>query len=294
MSWWQQPYPGGVVPAPGFPRRLEPGSKPDGPDVEAYKRTVWRAGRWPGPASQFDQEYSRGFALGKGPNVVDTGVAGVQRQQRMPDTGVIDEAMFDVLRSIVIPAGLPNAGQLAMDANAANLIAEAYAQFNPPVPPPEKMTVRQAALAGAVSWLGYTESPAGSNQTVFGRWYGMDQQPWCAMFASYCYEVEAGGSPSFAAGSRYAYVPYIVQDARSGSNGLTVTSGPIPGDLVCYDWQRDSTFDHVGLWEAGTATSFTAVEGNTSTSNDSNGGQVMRRNRSSSEGNIVFVRVDEP
>ncbi len=117
--------------------------------------------------------------------------------------------------------------------------------------------------------------------------------PWCAMFVTYCYEVDAGGSPSFERGSRYAYVPYIVQDARADRNGLTVTSQPMPGDLVCYDWQRDGTYDHVGIFEAGTANSWTAVEGNTSTSNNSNGGEVMRRQRSSSDAAVVFVRVAE-
>ncbi len=291
MNWWQTPYPGGIVPVPGFPRELHVGD-PDGPDVIAYKRTVWRAGRWAGPASRFDDAYSHGFAHGKGPNVIDTGVAGVQRQQRMPDTGVVDETLFDVLRSIVIPDGLPNAGQLAMDATAANLIGEAWQQFGQTQTAPVAST-RQLALAAAQGWIGTKESPAGSNQAQpFTSWYGMIG-PWCAMFVTYCYEVDAGGSPSFERGSRYAYVPYIVQDARADRNGLTVTSQPMPGDLVCYDWQRDGTYDHVGIFEAGTANSWTAVEGNTSTSNNSNGGEVMRRQRSSSDAAVVFVRVAE-
>jgi hypothetical protein len=291
-DWYSQPYPGGIVPVPGFPRELQVGCA-DGPDVIAYKRTVWRAGRWQGPASRFDDTYSHGFAMGKGPNVIDTGVAGVQRQQRMPDTGIIDETLFDVLRSIVIPDGLPNAGQLAMDATAANLIGEAWQQFGTPQPAPGPKT-RDQALAAAQGWVGTKESPAGSNHTPFGQWYGVDYQPWCAIFQTYVWTVDAGGSPSFVRGQRYAYVPYIVQDARADRNGLSVVSEPVAGDLVCYDWQRDGTFDHVGIFEAGTPSSFTAIEGNTSTSSNSNGGEVMRRNRKSSDASIVFVRVAEP
>ena len=112
---------------------------------------------------------------------------------------------------------------------------------------------------------------------------------------SYCYEVEAGGSPSFdPAAARYAYCPYIVSDARNGRYGLAVTGAPTPGDLVVYDWQRDGTYDHVGLVESGNSSSWTAIEGNTSVDNNSNGGQVMRRQRSSQEAAVVFVRVAEP
>jgi hypothetical protein len=291
VDWWESPYKGGpMVPVPGFPRQLQVGD-PDGPDAVAYKRTVWRSCRWQGPASRFDDTYSHGFAHGKpGGNVSDTGVAWVQRQQNMPDTGVVDMETFNTLRSIRVPEGKPHAGEMAMDVTAANLIGEAWQKFHPP--PKPKQTTRERALDGAIGWLGTTETPAGSNQCEFTKWYGM-VGPWCAMFVTYCYEVEAGGSPSFARSSRYAYVPYVVSDAGAARNGLTITSTPHPGDLVCFDWERDGTFDHIGLFESGTATTFTAIEGNTSTSNNSNGGAVMRRDRSTQQASIVFVRVAE-
>jgi len=287
-----------MVAVPGFPRPLYPPSaapgyrvSEPGDDVLGIKRTVWRAGRWQGPASNFDTAYSDLFAHGKGGNVSETGVAGVQRQNNIKDTGFIGEPTFNLLRSIRIPDGLPNAGQMAMDATAANLIANAWYHYNPPKP---KQTVRLAALEGAIKWLGYKESPTNSNRTVFGSWYGMDGQPWCAMFCAYCFEVEAGGSPSFVRGSRYSYVPYVVNDARGGRNGLSVTNSPQPGDLVCFDWDRDGTFDHIGIFNSGNSSRFQCVEGNTSTGNNSNGGQVMNRSRDPGQGTLVFVRVAEP
>ena len=30
--------------------------------------------------------------------------------------------------------------------------------------------------------LGNTESPAGSNRTKYGKWFGLDGNPWCLMF----------------------------------------------------------------------------------------------------------------
>jgi len=291
-----------MVAVPGFPRPIYPpdankqGKEPseDGADIEAYKRTVWRAGRWPGPASAFDRTFSNAFSHGKaGGNVADSGIAGIQRQQKLDPSGWVGEKTFNTLRSIKIPKGLPNAGQMAMDVTAANLIAEAYYEFNKPV----KGTTRERALQAAIGWLGYKENPPGTNHSTFGSWYGQDYQPWCAMAVSYWYEVEAGGSPSFAKGVAYAYVPYVVGDAKANRNGLSVPSSPMPGDLVCFDWSRDGTYDHIGLFESwgGTKPSqFTCIEGNTSTSDNSNGGEVMRRTRDTQAQGTVFVRVAEP
>jgi CHAP domain len=261
---------------------------------------VWRAGRWPGPASSFDRAYSNVFAHGKSGNVGETGIAGVQRQQKITDTGWVGQATFNTLRSIRVPQG-PHEGEMAMDANAANLVAQAWQLYGgkeppPPVPAPTKST-RERALAACITHLGETESPAGSNMTKFGSWYGVNGQPWCAIFQTYCWDQEAGGSPSFARGVNYAYVPYVVSDARNHRNGLSVTSSPIPGDLVCYDWGFDGTFDHIGIfegWAAGSGSTFTAIEGNTSTSSDSNGGEVMRRTRRVPDQSTVFVRVAGP
>jgi hypothetical protein len=135
--------------------------------------------------------------------------------------------------------------------------------------------------------LGDKESPAGSNRVSWASvWYGVIG-PWCAMSCTRAY-VEAG-SKAFKRGARYAYVPYIVADARAGRNHLTVTRNPQPGDLVCYDWDHDGIADHVGLferWEDRKRGFFYAIEGNTAVGNDSNGGEVMRRERYTS-----FVQV---
>ena len=302
-DWWEHAYRGGpMVDVLGFPRPLYPadaskyGKKPssNGPDVEAYKRTVSRAGRW--PWQQFDEVYSNAFAHGKTPNVKDTGIAGIQRQQDLDDTGWLGEKTFNTLRSIRVPDELPHAGEMAMDATAANMIDEAWRMFggHEPAPAPSS-SVRQQALKHAVTQLGIKELPPDSNQVKYTDWYGM-VGPWCAMFTTWCYE-QAGDSPSFSKGSYYAYVPYIVGDARNARRGLTTTDSPIPGDLVCYDWAWDGEYDHVGIfesWQPGSGSTFTAIEGNTSTSNDSNGGEVMRRTRRVPDQATVFVRVAEP
>jgi hypothetical protein len=119
--------------------------------------------------------------------------------------------------------------------------------------------------------------------------------PWCAMFVTWCDQLSGNPTPSFAKGSRYAYVPYIVSDARLGYNGLSVTSSPKPGDLVCFDWNWDGEYDHIGIVSVVPSSSgiFKAIEGNTSTSDNSNGGQVMERSRDRNAQGTVFVKVRE-
>lgn len=152
-----------------------------------------------------------------------------------------------------------------------------------------KISIGRKALAEATRHLGTVESPRGSNRVKFSVWYGIIG-PWCAMFVTYCYSQV--GSKSLRRGSRYSYVPYILQDARRNVNGLAVTSHPQPGDLVCFDWNRNGEYDHVGLYEKSLGgRQFQTIEGNTGHGNDSNGGEVMRRQRTIGSAGIVFVRV---
>jgi hypothetical protein len=298
-AWWEKPYPGApMVKVKGFPRPCYPpdaaehGKTPSSPgaDIEAYKRTISRAGRW--PWGSFDEAFSNGFAHGKSGNVADSGVAGIQRQQNVDATGWIGQKTFNTLRSIVIPNSLPHAGEMAMDEFSVELIEEAFDVFGGSDNPPTG-TFRAAALDKAQSQLGTKESPANSNHTKYGEWYGVDYQPWCAIFVTWCYE-QVGDSPSFVKGSRYAYCPYVVGDARAGRYGLSTTDDPIPGDLVVYDWNWNGEYDHIGIFESEQGGgNFNAIEGNTSYSDNSNGGEVMRRTRSRSGQGTVFVRVAE-
>jgi hypothetical protein len=167
-------------------------------------------------------------------------------------------------------------------------LPDAYAQRRKTRTASQSTPLRVKALNEAIKHIGVKESPFGSNRVQFSIWYGMIG-PWCAMFSTYCYV--RVGSKAMIKGKRYAYVPYIVSAARLGGQGLAIVHDPQPGDLVCFDWNRDRLADHVGLFEKWNRDgSFNAIEGNTSTSNNSNGGQVMRRTR---ERNLVqaFVRA---
>ena len=297
-----------MVVVKGFPFPLFPPDSPKGPSPDsdftlALKRTAARIGAWPWDPEGWDDSYSNRFGHGDGwDDETHAGIEGLQHWSgTISATGNVGEATFNFLRSVKVPQGRTHAGEMAMDSVAVNQINAAFTQNQ------TKGTVRDKALTRAVTQLGSKESPPESNLTKYGDWYGENGVPWCAIFATWCYEKGAqdagfSDSPSFlslaASGGysdRYDYVPYIVSDARNGRFGLSVTSSPIPGDMVCYDWNRNGEYDHVGLFEDWlNDNEFTAIEGNTSTSDNSNGGQVMRRTRSTFGQGTVFVRVAEP
>ena len=157
-----------------------------------------------------------------------------------------------------------------------------------------EISIGEKALASAISFLGTKESPANSNIVMFSRWYGLIGA-WCAMFVTYNFEMGAKSKAFSKSAGRWAYCPFMVDDARHSRNGLKQVSAAnvIPGDVVLYDWDKDGVADHVGIfegWKDAKKTKFTAIEGNTSLSNNSNGGEVMRRDRTVKD-TICFARV---
>ncbi len=156
---------------------------------------------------------------------------------------------------------------------------------------------RKKALSWALSKAGTVERPANSNDGPgIRQWqdrFGMGRGPWCGAFVGNALEV-AGIDVT----SRIVYVPYIVQDGVAGINGMekVVSIGEAKaGDLICFDWNHDGTFDHVGMVRKdydGKGVLYT-VEGNTSADNygsQSNGGGVFLRSRPTNSANIKIVR----
>jgi hypothetical protein len=135
--------------------------------------------------------------------------------------------------------------------------------------------------------IGTTEDPPDSNRTKYGEWFLLNSVPWCGIFVSWCF-YRAGldlpkigfSKPGFA-GCQSA-VAYFKAHGK-------IVNIPKPGDIVFYDFNGDGRYDHTGLFEGHLSTTmFAAIEGNTSVSNDSNGGQVMRRKRLYRK--AIFVR----
>lgn len=144
------------------------------------------------------------------------------------------------------------------------------------------MTAQQVIKIAAEE-IGYTESPANSNRTKYGSWYGMDGQPWCMMFVQWCF-TQAGVPLPYRTASCSALERWYRQN-----NPEAVHASPAPGDVAIYN------FGHTGIVERVEADGrITAIEGNTSPSeagSQNNGGGVYRKTRNT--GSVTaFLRPD--
>jgi hypothetical protein len=124
----------------------------------------------------------------------------------------------------------------------------------------------------ASSWIGYIEKRKGTytdaqlrdktanagsdNYTLFGKWFGLQGQPWCAMGLTY-WAYEAGIStdifPKFA-------------DCDAGMAWFKKREqwhikSPLPGDVIFFGVTGDA--QHVGLVTGVTADKVSSLEGNT-------------------------------
>lgn len=119
--------------------------------------------------------------------------------------------------------------------------------------------------------LGYVEGP--NNDTKFGRWFGLNHQPWCAMFVSWV----AAESDTADIIPKNAYTPAGVAWFRDRGR---YNRAPRVGSIVYYRWPNAGRVAHVGIVETVHSDgSITAIEGNTDAAGGRTGGQVMRQRR---------------
>lgn len=136
-AWYQNPYIKGPAVGPAhLPRVLAP---PDdgheiftGDDVLAIKRAISHAQRWmPWAPSQWDNRYNTAFAMGKGAGMVGTsGVRGFQRQEKLNETGRVDDTTYQHIRRALIPDG-PRQGEHILDPQSIALIKAAALELSP-------------------------------------------------------------------------------------------------------------------------------------------------------------------
>lgn len=143
------------------------------------------------------------------------------------------------------------------------------------------MTVSEV-LAIANKEIGVTEYPPNSNCVKYNDWYygkkGISgaAYPWCCAFISWLFRSE----------------PTLVKRTASCSDMLNwfkargqIVAKPQAGDIVFFKWGNGSKpADHIGIVKAISGNTVITIEGNTSITNQQNGGAVMERTRRS---NIV-------
>jgi cell wall-associated NlpC family hydrolase len=90
----------------------------------------------------------------------------------------------------------------------------------------------------------YKEGPNNSN--IFGKWYGMDNQPWCAVFVSYCFA--KAGAVNLIGSTPKGFASCLV--GYSWLKGHNRMIDPIlakPGDVVFFNFNHTRVPQHVGL-----------------------------------------------
>ncbi len=119
-----------------------------------------------------------------------------------------------------------------------------------------------AGLAAAARYelrLGFTENHS-NNITPYGIWYGMNGEPWCAMFVSWC-AYQAGILDRIV--PRFAYCPYGVHWYREQGR-LKAAGGYVPacGDTAFFGSRITGEISHTGIVVSVTGSSVTTIEGN--------------------------------
>ena len=129
--------------------------------------------------------------------------------------------------------------------------------------------------------IGVKESPPSSNNVRYNTWYyGREVSgaayPWCMVFVQWVFDQAGVKLPV-----RTASCGALMRSAQSA--GCWVTGDYRPGDVVIYDFPGGAATDHCGIVEAVDGTYISAIEGNTSSTSDADGGAVERRARKFSQ-----------
>ena len=157
----------------------------------------------------------------------------------------------------------------------------------------------EAVLAVAKHFVDkkYVEGPR--QDTIFGKFTGLNFSPWCASFVSYVFNAAGAGYMVNGVQVKRGYV-----SCTAGINGLKSKKGlkavpvseALPGDIIFFDWHKDNDPDHTGivLKTNPKKKTVTCYEGNTSNGlggSQSNGGGVYKRDRRYDQVHIVLRPV---
>ena len=160
-------------------------------------------------------------------------------------------------------------------------------------PAPQGKGTPQSMVQIAQSQLGVVEGPEGSNNgniTDYGKFMGMDGQPWCASFVSWVMDKTFNGDKTARnkalRGSPSAAVSGLWDNfKRAGA----MTNDPQPGDIVIFK----NGSSHTGLVETVNGKQISTLEGNTGSSNkfNRNGGVVARHQWTLGDGSSMDKKL---
>lgn len=143
------------------------------------------------------------------------------------------------------------------------------------------MATGKEILDIAAREIGYHEGKNKHNK--YGEWYGLDFQHWCVEFVQWCYAQADKPLPYKTASCGVLLNWYKMHDKEC------ITDNPIPGCLVIFDFPGGAKTDHIGLFVSKTNDKITTIDGNTSGTNQSNGGWVQQKTRNLSYANPTYI-----
>jgi len=107
----------------------------------------------------------------------------------------------------------------------------------------------------------------------YGDWYGIPNEPWCAMFVSWCFaQVNASHLIAAQTPKGFSYCPAGLTWFQK--NGQVVDKySALPGDLVFFSWAGNGVADHVEIVQAASKDGITTIGGNTGPEHMTNASQ---------------------
>lgn len=129
--------------------------------------------------------------------------------------------------------------------------------------------------------IGTVEKPINSNKVKYNtEYYGREVQgsayPWCCAFVWWVFK-KANLSNLFYGGKKTASCITLYNYYKKAGQAVTNYKA---GDIVFFNFNGGTKAQHVGIVEKVNSNgTLTTIEGNTGTSNQANGGAVMRRTR---------------
>ena len=129
--------------------------------------------------------------------------------------------------------------------------------------------------------VGYQEGS--NNDTKYGKWYGLNNNPWCAMFVSWVFN-QAGEGAKVAASGKKGFASCDAGLKWFAKKGKLVPVGIAQaGDIAFFQFDADKEPDHVGIILKNDGKKYLwCYEGNTSSGksgSQSNGDGVYLRKR---------------
>ena len=153
------------------------------------------------------------------------------------------------------------------------------------------MTTATKILKKARSFIGTKDD--GNNKVIFntefyGRVVSGDAYPWCVVFIWYLFKT-LGASNLFCSGNKVASCGVVMSEMSAQK--LSYKTKPKKGDLVIFDFSgKHTAHTHIGIVsEVISSTEFKTIEGNTSSTNYTNGGYVLEQKRNVNQVNC-FIR----